>query len=78
METYPDHTMYVWKLTLAILGPVVVLGILGSVIILLMRQRHRKRLLAARSMHSDPDAYCGSDDMLRATAAGDTTLRVIL
>lgn len=41
-----------------------------------MRNNHRKRLMAARSLHSDPDGFCGSDDMLRATAAGDTTLRV--
>ena len=52
------------------------LGFFGAIIILLMRRRHKKRLRAARSMHSDPDAYCASDDILRATAAGDSTLRV--
>uniref|UniRef100_A0A1B6BYG4 receptor protein serine/threonine kinase n=1 Tax=Clastoptera arizonana TaxID=38151 RepID=A0A1B6BYG4_9HEMI len=78
IPAYPDHTMYVWKLTLAILGPVVVLGILGAIVILFMRRRHRKRLLAARYMHTDPESFCGSDDILKATAAGDTTLREYL
>ncbi|KAG8240515.1 Activin receptor type-1, partial [Homalodisca vitripennis] len=75
VPVYPDHSAYIWKLTLAILGPIVVLGLLGSVVVLMMRRRHHKRLLAARSLHSDPDSFCGSDDILRATAAGDTTLR---
>ncbi|XP_054274083.1 activin receptor type-1 [Macrosteles quadrilineatus] len=78
VPVYSDHSVYIWKLTLAILGPIVVLGTLGSVVILLMRRRHRKRLMAARSLHSDPESYCPSDDMLRATAAGDTTLREYL
>lgn len=75
-SAYPDHSAYIWKLTIAILGPIVVLGALGSFVILLMRRRHRKRLIVARSLHSDPESFCASDDMLRATAAGDTTLRV--
>lgn len=78
VPVYPVNSLYVWKLTFAILGPVVVLGFFGAIIILLMRRRHKKRLRAARSMHSDPDAYCASDDILRATAAGDSTLREYL
>lgn len=63
-------------MTLAILGPIVILTVLGAAVILLMRRRHRKRLIVARSLHSEIDGYCGSEEMLRATAAGDTTLRV--
>lgn len=73
---YPDESAYVLKLTLAILGPIVVLAVLGSVVILVLRNRHHKRLLAIRSLHTDPDGFCSSDDILRVTAAGDTTLRV--
>lgn len=65
------------KLTLAVLGPIVVLGILGAVVLILMRRMHRKRLLTQRCK-LDPDTYYASDDLLRATAAGDSTLREYL
>lgn len=72
-----DHSSYAWKLTLAVFGPVIILGFLGTGVVLLMRRKHRKRLMAVRLLHCDPETYSsGSDDLLRATAAGDSTLRV--
>lgn len=74
-----DQSSYVWKLTLAVFGPVIILSFLGTGIVLLMRRKHRKRLMAVRLLHCDPDTYSGaSDDLLRATAAGDSTLREYL
>lgn len=72
---YPDSTSYIMKLTLAVLGPVLALGLLGALVLLLMRHTHRKRLMSARNM-ADPETYYASDDLLRVTAAGDSTLRV--
>lgn len=63
------------KLTLAVLGPVFVLGLVGAIVLLYMRSVHRKRLIAQRCK-LDPETYYASDDLLRATAAGDSTLRV--
>lgn len=40
-----------------------------------MRRTHQKRLMAARAKQ-DPDSYFASEDLLRATATGDSTLRV--
>ncbi|KAL5287856.1 ACVR1 family protein [Megaselia abdita] len=42
-----------------------------------IRRKHRKRLLATRSKQ-DPETYYASDDLLRATSAGDSTLREYL
>ncbi|XP_069676578.1 activin receptor type-1 [Periplaneta americana] len=77
VPAYPDSTSYIMKLTIAILGPVVALGLLGALVLLLMRRKHRKRLMAARMM-ADPETYYASDDLLRVTAAGDSTLREYL
>ncbi|XP_008467676.1 activin receptor type-1 [Diaphorina citri] len=63
---------------MAILGPVIVLGMLAAVIVLFMRRNHRKKLLAARAIQSDPDCFLADADLLRATAAGDSTLREYL
>uniref|UniRef100_A0A8D8UFU5 Serine/threonine-protein kinase receptor n=1 Tax=Cacopsylla melanoneura TaxID=428564 RepID=A0A8D8UFU5_9HEMI len=69
---------YIVKLSLAILGPVLVLGMLAAVIVLLMRRSHRNKLLAARAIQSDADCFLADADLLRATAAGDSTLREYL
>ncbi|GLH01866.1 Putative mitogen-activated protein kinase kinase kinase 7-like [Gryllus bimaculatus] len=61
---FPESTSYAMKLTFAILGPVVAVGLLGMLVLLLMRRTHRKRLLNARSM-TDPETYYASDDFLR-------------
>lgn len=42
-----------------------------------VRRKNRKRLLATRSKQ-DPETYYASDDLLRATSAGDSTLREYL
>lgn len=57
------------------LGPIFVLGVIGAIVLLFMRRVHRKRLLAQR-IKLDPETYYANDDLLRATAAGDSTLRV--
>jgi hypothetical protein len=75
VSPYPDSTSYIVKLTFAILGPVLALGLLGALVLFLMRRTHRKRLMSARNM-TDLETYYASDD-LRVTAAGDSTLRVV-
>lgn len=41
----------------------------------LIRRNHRKRMQESRNKH-DPDSYLVNDELLRATSAGDSTLRV--
>lgn len=65
------------KLIIAILGPVLTIGILSVIVLVFMRRTHQKRLIAARAKQ-DPDSYYASEDLLRATATGDSTLREIL
>lgn len=77
VKSRTDSLQYILKLTLAVLGPVVILGLLGAVVLLLMRRVHRKRLLAQRCK-LDPEQYYAGEDLLRATAAGDSTLRVCI
>lgn len=73
---YGDSLQYLLKLTGAILGPVICLGILCAIILLLMRRVYRHRL--RNQSKQDPDTYYPSEDLLRATAAGDSTLREYL
>ncbi|XP_034256953.1 activin receptor type-1 [Thrips palmi] len=68
---------YDLKLVFAILGPVLLLFIVGSIVIYVMRRRHHKIVEAARTL-ADPDPFYASEDLLRATAAGDSTLREYL
>lgn len=42
-----------------------------------MRRLHRRRLCMETS-RVDPDTFCATEDLLRATAAGDSTLREYL
>lgn len=63
------------KLTLAVLGPVVLVCTLGAIAVIRMRRTHRKRMEDARKL-AEPDTFYATDDLLRATAAGDSTLRV--
>lgn len=66
------------KLSLAIFGPVIIIGLLAIAIILFMRRNHKRRLIDARSQQ-DADIYYASDDLLkRSHACGDSTLRVSL
>jgi activin receptor type-1 len=64
------------KLSFAIFGPVVIIGIFALAIILFMRRNHKKRLMEARNLQ-DTDMYLASEDLLKRThACGDSTLRV--
>lgn len=70
-----EKSSYAVKLAMAIVGPVVMLFVAGAIVWFFMRRSHRKRLMATRSKH-DPETYYASDEILRATSAGDSTLRV--
>lgn len=48
----------------------------GAIVLYLMRRIHKRRL--CHESRLDPDTYYASDDLLRATAAGDSTLREYL
>ncbi|EDW77162.1 uncharacterized protein Dwil_GK22220 [Drosophila willistoni] len=65
------------KMALAILGPFLVITLMGAVAIFFMRRSHRKRLAASR-IKQDPESYLVNDELLRATSAGDSTLREYL
>lgn len=67
---------YVLTLIAFVLGPVLVLGAVILLALYLLRRLHRNRLFHESRM--DPDAYYVTDDLLRATAAGDSTLREYL
>lgn len=72
-----DESSDDWKLVLAILGPALLFFSVGAIVVIFMRRTHRKRMEAARKL-ADPDTFYASDDLLRATAAGDSTLREYL
>ena len=65
---------YLLKLSFAIVAPVLIISALAICVIYLMRRTHHKRLLSTRSKQ-DPETYYASDD-LRATSAGDSTMKV--
>jgi len=58
-------------------GPFLIIAMLGAVTIFFIRRNHRKRLAASRTKQ-DPEAYLVNDELLRATSAGDSTLREYL
>jgi activin receptor type-1 len=69
-----EHSQHIVRLVLAVVCPVGVLGLLVSVILLLMRYRHRKRMAELNTVDLEyQDELVG----LRAQAAGDSTLREI-
>lgn len=73
-----ETSAYAVKLVLAIVGPAVILIIAGAIMwYYFMHRSQRKRLMATRSKH-DPETYYASDEILRATSAGDSTLREYL
>ncbi|KAL3287137.1 hypothetical protein HHI36_001617 [Cryptolaemus montrouzieri] len=76
LNSYPDSFFYILKLIAAILIPIIVFGICTVIALHLMKLKHRRRL--CNESHYDPDNYYASDDLLRATAAGDSTLREYL
>jgi len=65
---------HIMRLVLAVLIPVAVLGLLVTVILMVMRHRHRKRMEELNTVNVEyQDELVG----LRAQAAGDSTLREI-
>jgi len=69
-----EHTQHIVRLVLAVVCPVGVLGLLVSIILLVMRYRHRKRMAELNTVDLEyQDELVG----LRAQAAGDSTLREI-
>jgi len=74
LTTNSEHTEHVVRLVLAVVCPIAILGFLVSVILLVMRYRHRKRMAELNTVDLQyPDELVG----LRAQAAGDSTLREI-
>lgn len=61
-------------LVVAILGPVITIGMLAFTVFFLMRRTHHKRMMPSRTKHN-PDTYYAGDELLRVTSAGDSTLR---
>ncbi|XP_060530450.1 activin receptor type-1 [Cylas formicarius] len=76
VNPYYEPFIFGLKMVAAILGPAVVLGTLGLVVLYFLRKMHRNRLFAESRL--DSEQYYASDDLLRATAAGDSTLREYL
>ncbi|KAL7052099.1 hypothetical protein ACKWTF_004767 [Chironomus riparius] len=73
--TTDNSTDDMLKLSLAIFGPVFIVGLFAIAIILCMRRNHKRRLIDARNSQ-DADIYYASDDLLkRSHACGDSTLR---
>ena len=69
-----EHGGHIIRLVLAVLVPVAVLGLLVSLILMVMRYRHRKRMEELNTVDVEyQDELVG----LRAQAAGDSTLREI-
>lgn len=58
----------------AILGPFLVIALIALIVIYFIRRSHQKRIAATR-IKQDPESYLMHDD-LRATSAGDSTLKV--
>lgn len=71
-----ESILYIIKLVAAILGPMLMLGCTAAVVLWCMRRMHRQRL--RNQSKQDPDMYYATDELLRATAAGDSTLREYL
>lgn len=75
-EVKPYKDSLLLKVTAAVLGPVIIVGILCAIVLLILRRVHKQKL--KDQSRQDPEMYYASDDLLRATAAGDSTLREYL
>jgi len=72
--SYNENTQHIVRLVLAVVCPVMVLGLLVTLILLVMRHRHNKRMAELNTVDLEyHDELVG----LRAQAAGDSTLREI-
>ncbi|XP_055701112.1 activin receptor type-1 isoform X2 [Phlebotomus papatasi] len=65
------------KWAIGTIAVVALLLVAGTGIYFWLRQSRHKRLLVSRNK-ADPETYYASDDILRATTAGDSTLREYL
>lgn len=72
-----DNWSYVIYPICATISALLFVGLSG-LIIWYYRQRNSKRSLGTRSKQQDTETYYASDDLLRATSAGDSTLREYL
>lgn len=72
-----DYNATILRLMLAILCPVIILGIALAIILLMMRHWHRRRMARLTSMEGSQDPDYTYRDELRVTAAGDSTLREV-
>jgi activin receptor type-1 len=74
MAANTEQTEHIVRLVLAVVCPIAILGILVSVILVVMRYRHHKRMAELDTVDMEyQDELVG----LRAQAAGDSTLREI-
>ncbi|KAG5869009.1 hypothetical protein JTB14_019947 [Gonioctena quinquepunctata] len=73
---YSETLIYGLKIFAAILVPLAVFGTVTVIALYFLRRYYRNRL--CNDIRMDPDTYYATDDLLRATAAGDSTLREYL
>ncbi|XP_066158125.1 activin receptor type-1 isoform X2 [Euwallacea fornicatus] len=71
-----DNFLYGVKMVGAILGPIIILALIGTMVMFCMKKIHRNRL--CNEARLDTEQYYVTDELLRATAAGDSTLREYL
>lgn len=76
INSYSDSLTYILKLVLAVVVPGVVLAAAVTITLVVLRRIHKRRLREQNKQ--DLDTYYATDDLLRATAAGDSTLREYL
>ncbi|KAF7284403.1 type I BMP receptor saxophone [Rhynchophorus ferrugineus] len=73
---FSESFLFVLKMVAAVLGPVLILGLVGLSVMYCFKNVQRNRLFS--ESRTDPEQYYVTDDLLRATAAGDSTLREYL
>ena len=77
MEEDAEYYGTIFRLSLAVVCPVVILGVVLVAILATMRHLHRRRMARLAIIEGSQDPDCMYRDDLRATAAGDSTLRVL-
>lgn len=76
VEENAEYYETVLRLLLAVMCPVIVLGLILAGILLVMRHAHKRRMARLVLMEGSQDPDYTFRDELRVTAAGDSTLRV--
>lgn len=76
--TEPDSESIYHPITIGvyIIAALLVVGLMGLFVVWCLRRTHRQRLV--NQSKQDPDTYYAADELLRATPAGDSTLREYL